>query len=187
LRVRDPPRIPGARRIILRRCAQGLPLRLSEQDPVEADGWSAMRNIELMWLTGPVGADFKTIANFRCRDNGDAPGRSAVSLWFWCRQLSWAGNRRDRRQQVCFVNNRDRNHGAQDKRIEQVEASIERYSCRALRPCRIVRPRPASCGRANPREDRGFVRPDAPLRRTWQHKSKQPRSSGILTIPMPGP
>lgn len=31
----------------------------------------AQRNIELMWLTGRLAPDFKTIANFR-RDNGDA-------------------------------------------------------------------------------------------------------------------
>jgi transposase len=31
----------------------------------------AQRNIELMWLTGRLAPDFKTIANFR-RDNGPA-------------------------------------------------------------------------------------------------------------------
>ncbi|MGK2909012.1 MAG: transposase, partial [Sphingobium sp.] len=37
-----------------------------------AGDWSeAQRNIELMWLTGRLAPDFKTIANFR-RDNGAA-------------------------------------------------------------------------------------------------------------------
>jgi transposase len=33
----------------------------------------AQRNVELMWLTGRLAPDFKTIANFR-RDNGGDPG-----------------------------------------------------------------------------------------------------------------
>ena len=38
------------------------------------------RNIELMWLTGRLMPDFKTIANFR-KDNGKAIGGGAGSSW----------------------------------------------------------------------------------------------------------
>ncbi len=34
----------------------------------------AQRNVELMWLTGRLAPDFKTIADFR-RDNGEGSGR----------------------------------------------------------------------------------------------------------------
>ena len=41
----------------------------------------AQRNIELMWLTGKLAPDFKTIADFR-RDNGEAI--RAVCRQFCC-------------------------------------------------------------------------------------------------------
>jgi transposase len=40
----------------------------------------AQRNIELMWLTGRLAPDFKTIANFR-RDNGPAIGACFLLLF----------------------------------------------------------------------------------------------------------
>ena len=48
----------------------------------------AQRNIELMWLTGRLAPDFKTIADFR-RDKwrGD-PARCVPGLW--CCAASWA-------------------------------------------------------------------------------------------------
>ena len=46
----------------------------------------AQRNIELMWLTGRLAPDFKTIADFR-KDNGAAMGRCVPGLW--CCAASW--------------------------------------------------------------------------------------------------
>ena len=47
----------------------------------------AQRNIELMWLTGRLAPDFKTIADFR-QDNVRRSGRGVPSLW--CCAASWA-------------------------------------------------------------------------------------------------
>jgi transposase len=47
----------------------------------------AQRNTELMWLTGRLAPDFKTIAAFR-RDNGAAIRGCVPSLW--CCAANWA-------------------------------------------------------------------------------------------------
>ncbi len=90
----------------------------------------AQRNIELMWLTGRLAPDFKTIANFR-RDNGDAIRAVCSRFVVLCRQLSLFGQATVAIDVSKFkaVNNRDRNYTEHkaSKRIEQVEASIERY------------------------------------------------------------
>ena len=90
----------------------------------------AQRNVELMWLTGRLAPDFKTIANFR-RDNG--AGIRAVCRQFvlLCRSLDMFSQAVVAIDGSKFkaVNNRDRNYTAHKaaKRIEQVEASIDRY------------------------------------------------------------
>jgi len=90
----------------------------------------AQRNIELMWLTGRLAPDFKTIANFR-RDNGAAIRAACSQFVVLCRQLSLFGQATVAIDGSKFkaVNNRDRNYTEHkaSKRIEQVEASIERY------------------------------------------------------------
>lgn len=90
----------------------------------------AQRNIELMWLTGRLAPDFKTIANFR-RDNGAAIRAVCSQFVMLCRQLSLFGQATVAIDGSKFkaVNNRDRNYTEHKatKRIEQVEASIERY------------------------------------------------------------
>ena len=70
----------------------------------------AQRNIELIWLTGRLAPDFKTIANFR-RDNGPAIRAACAQFVVLCRQL-----RLFTRAVVAIdgskfkaVNNRDRN------------------------------------------------------------------------------
>src|SRR5712671_60757 len=50
------------------------------------------RNIELVWLTGRLMPDFKTIADFR-KDNGEASVRSAVSSWCCAGALSCSARR----------------------------------------------------------------------------------------------
>src|SRR3978361_1092858 len=90
----------------------------------------AQRNIELMWLTGRLAPDFKTIANFR-RDNGAAIRAVCSQFVALCRQLSLFGQATVAIDGSKFkaVNNRDRNYTEHKaaKRIEQVEASIERH------------------------------------------------------------
>jgi transposase len=90
----------------------------------------AQRNIELMWLTGRLAPDFKTIANFR-RDNGAAIRAVCSQFVVLCRQLSLFGQATVAIDGSKFkaVNNRDRNFTQHKaiKRIEQVEGSIERY------------------------------------------------------------
>ena len=88
------------------------------------------RNIELMWLTGRLTPDFKTIADFR-RDNGAAIRSACAQFVVLCRQfnlftravVALDGSR------FKAVNNRDKNFTVAKvaKRIEQVEASIARY------------------------------------------------------------
>lgn len=90
----------------------------------------AQRNVELMWLTGRLAPDFKTIANFR-QANG-APIRSVCSQFIvLCRQLGLFT-----RAVVAIdgskmkaVNNRDKNYTAAKvaSRMKQVQDNIDRY------------------------------------------------------------
>ena len=90
----------------------------------------AQRNVELMWLTGRLAPDFKTIADFR-RDNG--PGIRNVCRRFieLCRGLKLFSEALVAIDGSKFkaVNSRDRNYtpGKIDKRQQQIEESIQRY------------------------------------------------------------
>jgi transposase len=90
----------------------------------------AGRNIELMWLTGRLTPDFKTIANFR-RDNGPAIGAACSQFVVLCRRLKLftAAVVAIDGSKFKAVNNRDKNFTVHkvDARIEQVNASITRY------------------------------------------------------------
>ena len=59
------------------------------------------RNVEVMWLTGRLTPDHKTIADFR-KDSGRAIKQLCVQFIEVCRQMGPADDveRRDRRQQV---------------------------------------------------------------------------------------
>ncbi|MGF6545717.1 transposase [Paraburkholderia youngii] len=88
------------------------------------------RNVELMWLTGRLAPDFKTIADFR-RDNGPAIRnvcRRFVELCrglklLFCDMVAIDGSR------FKAVNSRDKNYttGKIDKRRQQIEESVQRY------------------------------------------------------------
>src|SRR5208282_4381988 len=88
------------------------------------------RNVEMMWLTGRLTPDFKTIADFR-KDNGPAIRAACRQFVALCRNLNLFtqaivaidGSR------FKAVNSRDRSfsRGWIQRRMEQVEASIERY------------------------------------------------------------
>jgi transposase len=90
----------------------------------------AQRNIELMWLTGRLAPDFKTIADFR-KDNGAAIRAVCRQFIALCRRLALFSQAVAAIDGSKFkaVNNRDKNFTKSKltKRIEQVEASIERY------------------------------------------------------------
>jgi transposase len=90
----------------------------------------AGRNIELMWLTGRLIPDFKTIANFR-RDNGPAIGAVCSQFVVLCRKLGLfkAAVVAIDGSKFKAVNNRDKNFTVHkvEARIEQVDASITRY------------------------------------------------------------
>lgn len=90
----------------------------------------SQRNIELMWLTGRLMPDFKTIADFR-RDNGPAIRVACAQFVVLCRQFNLFTRAVVAIDGSKFkaVNTRDKNFTVAKvaKRIEQVEASIARY------------------------------------------------------------
>ncbi len=90
----------------------------------------AQRNVELMWLTGRLAPDFKTIADFR-HDNGIGIRNVCRRFVELCRELklfSLAVVAVDG-SKFKAVNARDRNFtpGKVQKRQEQIEESIKRY------------------------------------------------------------
>lgn len=90
----------------------------------------AQRNVELMWLTGRLAPDFKTIADFR-RNNGAGIRNVCKQFVGMCRQLkifSQAIVAIDG-SKLKAVNSRDHNVTPNkiDRRQEQIEQSIQRY------------------------------------------------------------
>jgi transposase len=90
----------------------------------------AQRNLELMWLTGRLVPDFKTIADFR-KDNGQAIRRVCREFIVLCRRLDLFSQAVVAIDGSKFkaVNNRDRNFTSakMQRRMEQIEESINRY------------------------------------------------------------
>ena len=90
----------------------------------------AQRNIELMWLTGRLAPDFKTIADFR-KDNGAAIRKVCRQFVLLCRRLDLFSQALVAVDGSKFkaVNNRDRNftRAKVQRRIEQIEESVARY------------------------------------------------------------
>jgi transposase len=88
------------------------------------------RNIELMWLTGRLAPDFKTIADFR-RDSGKGIRNACRQFVMICRRLKLLASASVAVDGSKFkaVNNRDRNFTPHklEQRVRQVEESIERY------------------------------------------------------------
>jgi transposase len=88
------------------------------------------RNLELIWLTGRLTPDFKTIANFR-KDNGSAIRKVCSQFVQLCRQLKLFSDAMVAIDGSKFkaVNNRDRNYTSNKitRRREQIETSIARY------------------------------------------------------------
>ena len=90
----------------------------------------AQRNVELMWLTGRLAPDFKTIADFR-RDNGVGIRNVCRRFVVLCRDLKLFSQALVAIDGSKFkaVNTRDKNFtmGKIDKHQQQIEESIQRY------------------------------------------------------------
>jgi transposase len=89
----------------------------------------AQRTVELMWLTGRLAPDFKTIADFR-KDNGTAIRLVCRKFVILCRNLNLFANAFVAIDGSKFkaVNNRDRNYtrAKMKRRIAEVDATNER-------------------------------------------------------------
>ena len=90
----------------------------------------AGRNLEVMWLTGRLAPDHKTIADFR-KDNGPAIRKVCSQFVALCRRLDLFAEASVAIDGSKFkaVNNRDRNFTAakMKRRMEQIEESVARY------------------------------------------------------------
>jgi transposase len=90
----------------------------------------AGRNVELMWLTGRLAPDHKTIADFR-KDHGPAIQKACAQFVVLCRQLGLFSKSLVAIDGSKFkaVNSRDNNFTVNKvaKRIEQAEVHIARY------------------------------------------------------------
>jgi transposase len=88
------------------------------------------RNVELMWLTGRLMPDFKTIARFR-KDNGKAIRNVCRQFVALCQQLGLFSEALVAIDGSKFkaVNNRDRNFTSAklERRMQEIESSINRY------------------------------------------------------------
>ena len=88
------------------------------------------RNVELMWLTGRLAPDFKTVADFR-KDNGKAIRLVCREFVMLCRKLNLFAEAFVAIDGSKFkaVNNRGRNFtkAKMKRRLEQIDQSIERY------------------------------------------------------------
>lgn len=111
----------------------------------------AGRNVEMMWLTGRLAPDFKTIADFR-RDKSKGIRKVCSQFVMLCRQvglLSGDGVAIDG-SKFKAVNNRDKNvtPAKVKRRLSDIETSIERYLSKldaaarnepALPPAKVAR------------------------------------------------
>jgi transposase len=90
----------------------------------------AGRNLELMWLTGRLAPDFKTIADFR-KDNGPAIRATCRRFVLLCRELDLLSEASVAIDSSKFkaVNARERNYtpNVVRRRMEQTEAGVARY------------------------------------------------------------
>jgi transposase len=90
----------------------------------------ASRNVEVMWLTGRLAPDHKTIADFR-KDNGPAIRKVCTQFVVLCRKLGLLTKASVAIDGSKFkaVNNRDKNftRAKMERRLAQIEESVARY------------------------------------------------------------
>ena len=88
------------------------------------------RNVEVMWLTGRLVPDHKTIADFR-KDNGPAIRKVCARFIALCRELGLLTSTSVAIDGSKFkaVNTRDKNftRAKMERRLEQIEESVARY------------------------------------------------------------
>ena len=113
--------------VLLKLYIYGYLNRIQSSRRLERD---AQRNVELMWLTGRLMPDFKTIANFR-KDNGLAIRKVCRQFIVLCRKLDLFTEAIVAIDGSKFkaVNNRDKNFtpAKMHRRMAQIEQSIARY------------------------------------------------------------
>ncbi len=103
---------------------------LNRVEPSRRLEGECQRNVEAMWLTGCLAPDFKAIADFR-KNNGPAIRKVCREFIVVCGRagllIATAAAIDGRKFKA--VNSRDRNFAEAKvaKRLEQIEASIERY------------------------------------------------------------
>src|SRR6195952_3738062 len=90
----------------------------------------AGRNLEVMWLTGRLVPDHKTIADFR-KDNGSAIKKVCAQFVALCRKMGLLAQASVAIDGSKFkaVNSRDNNFtkGKMERRLAQIEESVARY------------------------------------------------------------
>src|SRR5437588_896510 len=90
----------------------------------------ASRNVEVMWLTGRLAPDHKTIADFR-KDNGPAIRKVCAQFVALCRKIGLLTKASVAIDGSKFkaVNNRDKNftRAKMERRLAQIEESVARY------------------------------------------------------------
>src|SRR5437870_4557335 len=90
----------------------------------------AGRNLEVMWLTGRLAPDHKTIADFR-KDNGPAIKKVCAQFVELCRKMGLLAKASVAIDGSKFkaVNSRDNNftRGKLERRLKQIEESVARY------------------------------------------------------------
>src|SRR3974390_2485202 len=90
----------------------------------------AGRNLEVMWLTGRLVPDHKTIADFR-KDKGPAIKKGCAQFVALCRKMGLLGKASVAIDGSKFkaVNSRDNNFtkGKMERRLAQIEESVARY------------------------------------------------------------
>ncbi len=90
----------------------------------------ACRNLEVMWLTGRLVPDHKTIADFR-KDNGPAIKKVCAQFVALCRKMGLLAKASVAIDGSKFkaVNSRDNNFtkGKMERRLAQIEESVARY------------------------------------------------------------
>jgi transposase len=90
----------------------------------------AGRNLEVMWLTGRLAPDHKTIADFR-KDNGPAIKKVCAQFVELCRKMGLLAKTSVAIDGSKFkaVNSRDNNFtkGKLERRLKQIEESVARY------------------------------------------------------------
>ena len=146
----------------------------------------AQRNVELMWLTGRLMPDFKTIANFR-KDNGPAIRKVCRQFIVLCRQLNLFTEAIVAIDGSKFkaVNNRDKNFtpAKMQRRMAQIEESIARYLT-AMDTADRAEPEVARAEEGPAaREDRGAEGADAAAQGARSANAGQPRSTAVADRP----